>query len=551
MQGDTPFVATGPHTAIVADPDAGRRDFTAGALRAAGYTVHVAGDPGTLSRLLDDDIPSVLVVDSSLSMLETDIPVLVLVDLDNQAESAALERPGIRDCVAKPPAAKELVQRATALINLVARRTEARREAEALRERLRLVSAAIRATNDPREIADCVVSGFGETFAADRVWLTTFDDDRVPRITAQWSRPGLEALPDGSLTDEDSALRTADLLWARAEVLTSDGWDSSDAAPGSWLPGSLEAKHASASVLVPMGEGDSSLGLIWIALLDKPRSWSRAELGLIQHVAGNAAHGLIQSHLISSQQQVVKQLQQLDKAKTDFLATVNHELRTPLTSIIAYLDMIQESTVNPVSSEVHQMLDIVVRNTERLRLLIEDMLSVSRNGQTESSLHLTPVRLGRTLDIVTGALRPLAKLQNVTIALEPVQEDPEIMGDEVQLEQVFTNLVSNAIKFTPSGGKIHVGSVSHAAADGTRWATVSVADTGIGISSDELAHVFTRFYRASNAMAGAVPGTGLGLAITQDIVSRHGGRIDVASELGAGTTVTVSLPLDNGRNQAN
>jgi two-component system phosphate regulon sensor histidine kinase PhoR len=196
------------------------------------------------------------------------------------------------------------------------------------------------------------------------------------------------------------------------------------------------------------------------------------------------------------------------------------------------------------------MLDIVVRNTERLRMLIEDMLSVSRDGRGDSQLHLTPVRLGRTLDIVAGALRPLAKLQNVTIALEPAQEDPEIMGDEVQLQQVFTNLVSNAIKFTPSGGRIQMGSVAHAADDGSRWATVKVADTGIGISSDEIAHVFTRFYRASNAMAGAVPGTGLGLAITQDIVSRHGGHIDVDSELGAGTTVSVTLPLESGANQA-
>jgi two-component system phosphate regulon sensor histidine kinase PhoR len=551
VPADTRNVATVPRTAVVADPDAGRRDFTAAALRAAGYTVHSAGDETTLSALLHRDDLSVLVVDSSLSALETHVPVLVLVDLDNQAEVAEMERSGIRDSISKPPDARELVHRSTALINLVARRTEARREAEALREQLRLVSAAVRGTNDPQEIADYVVTGFGETFGADRVWLTTFEDERVPRITAQWNRPGLDPLPDGLLTDEEWALRTADLLWSSAETLTSDGSEGSDTALGGVLPGSLGALHATASVLVPMGEGNSSLGLIWIALLDEPRGWSRAELGLIQHVAGNAAHGLIQSHLISSQQQVVKQLQQLDKAKTDFLATVNHELRTPLTSIMAYLDMIQESTADPVSAEVHQMLDIVVRNTERLRLLIEDMLSVSRDGHTDSPLHLTPVRLGRTLDIVTGALRPLAKLQNVTIALEPVQEDPEIMGDEVQLQQVFTNLVSNAIKFTPSGGKIQVGSVSQAAADGTRWATVSVADTGIGISSDELSHVFTRFYRASNAMAGAVPGTGLGLAITQDIVNRHGGRIHVASELGAGTTVTVSLPLDTGRNQAN
>jgi signal transduction histidine kinase len=121
----------------------------------------------------------------------------------------------------------------------------------------------------------------------------------------------------------------------------------------------------------------------------------------------------------------------------------------------------------------------------------------------------------------------------------------------VQLQQVFTNLVSNAIKFTPSGGRIEVGSESHAAADGSKWATVRIADTGIGISSDEINHVFTRFYRASNAMNGAIPGTGLGLAISKDIVDRHGGRIDVASTLGSGTTVTVSLPLGTDNVQAN
>jgi signal transduction histidine kinase len=115
-----------------------------------------------------------------------------------------------------------------------------------------------------------------------------------------------------------------------------------------------------------------------------------------------------------------------------------------------------------------------------------------------------------------------------------------------EIAHVFTRFyrASNAIKFTPGGGRIDVGMRLHADPDGTRLATVSVADTGMGISGDELAHIFTRFYRASNAMSGAVPGTGLGLAITQDIVRRHGGRIDVASELGAGTTVSVSLPFD-------
>jgi two-component system phosphate regulon sensor histidine kinase PhoR len=526
-------------TAVVADPDGGRLESYARTLQDGGYSVLCAGNAVALAAAVDSCQPSVVVVDASLSAVETAAPVLVVVDLDDPAELAAMNPSGIHDCIAKPPPPRELVHRATALIDQVARRKAARQETEALREQLREVSAAVRATNDPQEIARHVVAGFGRTFKADHVWLATFEDSRVPRINAAWSRPGLEPLPEQALPDEEYAQQTADRLWANAETMSTAGTDEPSAGDAPAAP----IANAVSSLAVPMGEGSSSLGIIWIAMLDGPRTWSGTELGLMQHVAGNAAYGLIQSHLISSQQQVVKQLQQLDKAKTDFLATVNHELRTPLTSIMAYLDMIQESTEQPVSPEVHQMLDIVVRNTERLRILIEDMLSVSRNGLDDSLLHLTPVRLGQTLDLVAAALRPLATQQNVTIAVEPVPEDPEILADEVQLQQVFTNLVSNAIKFTPSGGRIEVGSESHSASDGTRWATVSVADTGIGISSDEIDHVFTRFYRASNAMSGAIPGTGLGLAITKDIVSRHGGRIDVSSTLGSGTTVTVSLPL--------
>ncbi|MFC0485349.1 ATP-binding protein [Pseudarthrobacter scleromae] len=546
VAAESPSDLRAPRTAVVADPDAGRLESYARTLRDAGYSVLCAGNADELAASVDSRQPSVVVVDASLSAVETAAPVLVVVDLDNPAELAAMMPSGVHDCIAKPPPPRELVHRATALIDQVARRKAARQETEALREQLREVSAAVRATNDPEEIARLVVAGFGRTFKADHVWLATFEDSRVPPIQAAWNRPGLEPLPEQALPDEQYSRQTADRLWAGAETMSTAGSEE-PAAGDAPAPG---IANAVSSLAVPMGEGSSSLGIIWIAMLDGPRTWSGTELGLLQHVAGNAAHGLIQSHLISSQQQVVKQLQQLDKAKTDFLATVNHELRTPLTSIMAYLDMIQESTEQPVSPEVHQMLDIVVRNTERLRILIEDMLSVSRNGLDDSLMHLTPVRLGQTLDLVAAALRPLATQQNVTIAVDPVPEDPEILADEVQLQQVFTNLVSNAIKFTPSGGRIEVGSESHAASDGSRWATVSVADTGIGISSEEIDHVFTRFYRASNAMTGAIPGTGLGLAITKDIVSRHGGRIDVSSTLGSGTTVTVSLPLDT-RSQEN
>jgi len=534
-----------PRTAIVADSDAGRLALNAHALRGAGYTVLEAADAGALARLLEEFEPSVIIADAPLSAVRTTAPVLVMVDLDDPADIAAADPSGVHDCITKPPAPQELVHRTSVLIEQVSRRRASRQEAEALREQLREVSAAVRATNNPQEIANHVVAGFGRTFKADYVVLATFEDHRVPVITATWHRRGLVELHPDELPGEDEARATADALWAGTETMSADGSEADAHAHAPAIAG------AASTLAVPIGEGNSSLGIIWIAMMERPRTWSSAELGLIQHVAGNAAYGLIQSHLINSQQQVVKQLRELDKAKTDFLATVNHELRTPLTSIMAYLDMIQESTEHPVSKEVHQMLDIVVRNTERLRTLIEDMLSVSRGGLDDTMMHLAPVRLGQTLDLVAAALRPLATLQNVTIDVDPVPEDPEILADEVQLQQVFTNLVSNAIKFTPSGGRIEVGSESHAGADGSKWATVRIADTGIGISSDEINHVFTRFYRASNAMNGAIPGTGLGLAISKDIVDRHGGRIDVASTLGTGTTVTVSLPVGTDHAQVN
>ena len=537
-----------PRTALVADPDPRRLAVNAEALRDAGYTVLEARDTDSLAALLLDAEPSVIVADAFLAAVKSTAPVLVMVDLDSPAEIEAANPPGIHDCITKPPVPRELVHRATVLIDQAARRRASRQEAEGLREQLREVSAAVRATNDPQEIADHVVAGFGRTFRADHVVLATFEDPRVPPILATWRRPGLPELDQDALPGEEEARQMADALWAGTETLSADGHEAQGRPhdkPAAAVAGAVS------TLAVPIGEGNSSLGIIWIAMMDRPRSWSDAELGLIQHVAGNAAYGLIQSHLISSQQQVVKRLRELDKAKTDFLATVNHELRTPLTSIMAYLDMIQESTQHPVSQEVHQMLDIVVRNTERLRTLVEDMLSVSRHGPDDGPMHLAPVHLGQTLDLVAAALRPLATLQNVTIDVDPLPEDPQILGDEVQLQQVFTNLVSNAIKFTPSGGRIEVGSESHAAPDGSRWATVRVADTGIGISSDEIDHVFTRFYRASNAMSGAIPGTGLGLAISKDIVDRHGGQINVASTLGGGTTVTVSLPLGTDRIQSN
>ena len=533
-----------PRTAIVADPDSTRLSATAAALAAAGFRVSTASSPDGLAALLEEHHPSIVVADHSLAGLPVDAPLLLLIDLADESEAEIVRTLGMADYIAKPAAPAELVHRADVLISRAAQRSEARQSAERLREKLRGVSAAVRGTHDPHQISEYLVTGFGETFGADRVLFTTFDDDRVPRIAAEWHRPGLAPLPKGLGIQESAAHRVADRLWSDAEVLAVDDhrfheWRPEDQELAAWS----EHMRPWASAFVPVGEGKATLGVIWIAQLEEPRVWTRTEISLIQHVAGNVAYGLIQSHLMSAQQQVVKQLRQLDQAKTDFLATVNHELRTPLTSISAYLDMIQDGVGGPVPAEVDRMLDIIVRNSERLRRLIEDMLTVSRQDYDGATLHPGPVQLGHTLQIVTVALRPLAELGDVTISLDPCDCDAEIIADEVQLEQVFTNLVSNAIKFTPRGGRIVVSCRFEPMTDGEPGVNVHVRDTGVGIPEEEIPHLFTRFFRASNATSTAVPGSGLGLAIAYDIIKAHRGFLAVSSELGAGTTITVQLPV--------
>jgi two-component system phosphate regulon sensor histidine kinase PhoR len=207
--------------------------------------------------------------------------------------------------------------------------------------------------------------------------------------------------------------------------------------------------------------------------------------------------------------------------------------------------MIRDGAGGPVPPGILSMMDVISRNSDRLRRLIEDMLTVSQ--QDSGNLNLKQVELGQVLRIVVAALRPLADSRNVTITGADSHEDVKVQADEAQLEQVFTNIVANAIKFTPKGGRISISFMTPASEAGSPCAVVDVMDTGVGIPEQEIAQVFTRFYRASNASSAAIPGSGLGLAIAYDIVRRHGGSLDLSSVLGEGTTVSVHLPVDGPR----
>ena len=541
--GETVAGVQHARSAVVADSDKDRLAATTAALAAAGFNIFPAVDAATLAAHLQHYTPSVAVAESSLAhgLRSPGVPMLLILASQESLDLQEVESWRVADYVISPVRSGELVHRVETLIGRAAERARSRGEIEALRESLRNVSSAIRQTNDPQLISDHVVRGFGEALDVDHVWFATFRDERVPSIRAQWNRPGLPLLPARLGESENAIIEAANRLWADADVLAvADHREDPDSKIAKALREWSGELNPVSTVLLPVGEGATALGIILLSTVQERHDWTRPEIALMQHVAGNVAHGLIQGHLISAQQRVLHQLRQLDKAKTDFLATVNHELRTPLTSITAYLDMIQDGSGGPVPDGIRKMLDVIARNSNRLRRLIEDMLTVSM--QDGSNLDLKPVDIAKLLQVVVATLRPLAESRHVSLSFTEGTDDIEVTADEAKLEQVFTNIVANAIKFTPEGGRVGITS-SVSDSEGGGLALVRIADNGLGIPEHDLPHIFTRFYRASNATSAAVPGSGLGLAIAHDIISRHMGRLLLDSTLGAGTTVSVELPV--------
>jgi signal transduction histidine kinase len=228
------------------------------------------------------------------------------------------------------------------------------------------------------------------------------------------------------------------------------------------------------------------------------------------------------------------QLRQLDRLKDEFVALVSHELRTPLTSIRGYLELISEDT--NLTEEQTRFLETIDRNAQRLQRVVGDLLFVAQVEAGKLSLEDGAVDLNAIVDEAVHAAQPSAAARSIALTVE-LGELPELRGDRARLAQVLDNFVSNAIKFTPSGGSVTVATLVRPGE-----IEIVVSDTGMGIPATELPLLFQRFFRAERATSGAIPGTGLGLAIAKAIVVGHGGRIRVESKEGTGTTFRVILP---------
>jgi signal transduction histidine kinase len=231
-----------------------------------------------------------------------------------------------------------------------------------------------------------------------------------------------------------------------------------------------------------------------------------------------------------------ERLRELDRLKDEFVSLVSHELRTPLTSIRGYIELLLEEE-GELTEDQRRFVSVVDRNSRRLLDLVSDLLFLAQVEAGKLAIERGTVDLNTIVDECVEASSPLAEAAGIDLVVS-AETIPMFEGDRARLAQVLDNLVSNALKFTPSGGRVGVRLVST-----DDRVLLEVEDTGLGIPEHEQARLFERFFRSSSATENAIPGSGLGLAITKAIVERHGGRIELESTEGVGTTVRVELPL--------
>lgn len=288
-----------------------------------------------------------------------------------------------------------------------------------------------------------------------------------------------------------------------------------------------------------LGLSDDLRSMICVPLLDNGRvlgtmtatsprvaAFLPAQLELLMVFADQATLALVQAY----------RAEEVDRLKTAFLSTVSHELRTPLNSIRGFVEIILSGRTGPLSPLQQDFLESVQESTKQLHRLVEDIMQLSLAEAGKLRLECYATDIGELLARVARQLQPQAETAGVTLRMTP-SPPLSIECDPARIEQVLANLIGNAIKFTPAGGRVEV-----AVTDEDGGACIAVTDTGPGIPLDERPRVFDRLYQVEHGLNRQFGGVGLGLTIVKHLVEGHGGQVRLTSEIGVGSTFAVWLP---------
>lgn len=298
-------------------------------------------------------------------------------------------------------------------------------------------------------------------------------------------------------------------------------------------------------LMVPMIVHDETVGMLEPFQSRADRPFTQTDIGLVQTLANQAAAALENARLYEG-------VAEANKAKSEFIDFVAHELKQPMTSMQGYARLLTMGIGGELAPMQAQFVQVITSNVDRMGKLVNDLLEISRLEAGRTTLRLEPVQLREVIDETLVNTRTEIEARHHTLEIAVPDDLPPIMGDRERLIQILTNLVSNAYKYTPDGGRIRIAvpCAAEEAGDGhdeqqapPGHLRVCVSDTGIGMSPQELVGLQEKFFRADQPLVREQPGTGLGVSITRGLVALHGGELVVESEVGKGTIFSFTVPL--------
>lgn len=422
-------------------------------------------------------------------------------------------------------------------------------EREELAEQVRLASAARQIVRDaPADLgidevlgasADALMLGFRAVGA----WLQLFDGDGhgAGRVVALDDT--VVSLPGRLVRVAERVARAAWLL-QQAQVLSPQHAPASAAAM-SRLDAQeslafLESIAVGSLLLVPIGAGPEALGSLVLTRPVGAPDWSTTERAAALDIGHDLGRVVLNARSFEREQRLVAELRAIDSYKGRLIATVSHELKNPLTAVLGHVEILEDLVQDlapELAQRLHPSVATIGRGAHRMTRVVEDLLLLARVGDPDRPVVATRVDLDTVVADVLVLLAFVLEEKGIDLVVETPRRPVVAMAEAEEIERLVTNLVSNACKYTPAGGTITL----RLSVEGHE-VVLECADTGLGISEVDQAQLFQEFFRSTNPVALAEPGTGLGLSIVHRIAVRHGGRTEVESRLGEGSTFRVRLP---------
>ncbi len=526
---------------LVVDDEQSIRELCARILTRAGYEVTTASSGAeAIERarqqqfnllLTDLKMPGIGGMETfrALRQLEPDMAGVMLTGFGTMETAIEALRSGFTGFILKPFTADQLLR----AVEEALERERLRRENTRLRALIPLyeLSRVFMSTMDLDRLMDQVVRRSQEATGADRCSLMLLDKE-TGTLTIQ----AAVGLPEDIIATARQQLGHGIAGWAAqtGEILLLN--DPKEVPPE--VRKTMVRAEIASALCVPLKAKNEVIGVLNRTKFAGSPPFSEVDRDLVAILAGQVAIAIENARLFTEIQRAYEELKELDRLKSEFINIASHELRTPLAIISAYAELLEGET----TEEGQQFLQVLRQSAAQLARLTKDMVDLQHLERGQLLIRMEQVSLPEVLSAVAQRYIPLAEAKHQDFQVEVPADLPAVRVDRDKLELIVGNLCSNAVKFTPPGGRIRL-----AAKDGPGEVRIVVEDNGPGIPPEAQERIFERFYQVQESLTREHGGLGLGLSIVKGLVELHGGRVWVESEVGEGSTFIVSLPKESGR----